>query len=121
MFRLTACLTVPFFLLMSAVAVPTPVTSSRVAVAHDTSAVNCTEAECAYDVKVCNKASDSCKMFINCLEDHCSDSKVNDTKSDQCFVICLFQVDADGPTMELMRCAMETCIHLSNGTTVDRV
>jgi hypothetical protein len=57
MFRLT----VPFFLLMSAVAVPTPVTSSRVAVAHDTSAVNCTEAECAYDVKVCNKASDSCK------------------------------------------------------------
>ena len=94
----------------------TGLASNLVVPYNGTSAANCTKAECGYDVKVCNKVSGSCVQWIECISDHCVDSKVNDTKSDQCFTICLFQVDADGPTLELFQCAMDNCIQLKNNT-----
>jgi hypothetical protein len=56
------------------------------------------------------------------IEQHCSKALTNGT-DDSCFTICLFQVDADGPTLELFHCAMENkCINLQTNTTVtDRV
>ena len=45
--------------------------------ANTTSSINCTETACAYDVKVCNKVSDSCIEWWSCLNNNCKDSTTN--------------------------------------------
>ena len=85
---------------------------------NGTSSVNCTRASCVDDLKICRKESAPCVDWWACLSQHCQGSMINGT-DDSCFTICLFQVDADGPTLMLYRCAMENkCVNPNKTATV---